>query len=176
MSSYPEVAAKAKEAKELEIHQLLRDNDICFSYQAYVPFRNCEPNAETHAYLDFTIVKKWGVIVLEVDEDQHSNYDSSYDLIQEAHITANISLSTGQRLFFLRYNPDAYKVGGDICKTHKRLRHTALIEVIKQLDKEPPSEISRYFLFYDRHSLVSPLPCIAECWPEAVQKQSRSLA
>ena len=63
-------------SKELEVHQALRDAQITFEYQHYLPFRGCGLESETaHAYADFALPTPWGYVLLEVDEEQHKAYD-----------------------------------------------------------------------------------------------------
>ena len=43
-------------SKELEVHQALRDAQIAFEYQRYLPFRGCGMEWETaHAFADFAL-------------------------------------------------------------------------------------------------------------------------
>ena len=43
-------------SKELEVHQALRDAQITFEYQHYLPFRGCGLESETaHAFADFAL-------------------------------------------------------------------------------------------------------------------------
>ena len=65
-------------SKELEVHQALRDAQITFEYQHYLPFRGCGLESETaHAFADFALPAPWGYVLLEVDEEQHKVYDPS---------------------------------------------------------------------------------------------------
>ena len=58
-------------SKELEVHQALRDAQITFEYQHYLPFRGCGLESETaHAFADFALATPWGYVLLEVDEEQ----------------------------------------------------------------------------------------------------------
>ena len=68
-------------SKELEVHQALRDAQITFEYQHYLPFRGCGLESETaHAFADFALPTPWGYVLLEVDEEQHKVYDPSCDV------------------------------------------------------------------------------------------------
>ena len=44
-------------SKELEVHQSLRDAQITFEHQHYLPFRGCGLESETaHAFADFAFL------------------------------------------------------------------------------------------------------------------------
>ena len=50
-------------SEELEVHQALRDAQITFEYQHYLPFRGCGLGSETaHAYADFALPMLWGYV------------------------------------------------------------------------------------------------------------------
>ena len=99
--------------KELDLHQSLQQAGVDFEYQKHMPFKRCGLESETaSAYIDFVIQKAWGVILLECDEDQRMAYDPSCDLRRDFDSCASIALGSQRKAVVLRYNPDAFKVGG----------------------------------------------------------------
>jgi hypothetical protein len=164
--------------KELEIHQLLRDAGLEFTYQHHLPFKGCGLDSETTcAYADFVLHTSWGAIILEVDEQQHSHYDPSCDVRRDFDMAASVALGSGGKLLILRYNPDAFKVGGVTRTTTKKERHAKLLTLLGELRaKEPDLPLSRLFMFYDRASNDSVLPVVAEHWSAPVQGVSRLVA
>ena len=159
-------------SKELEVHQLMREAGIQFEYQHYLPFATCGLASETQrAFVDFVIMTAWGAILLEVDEDQHNHYDLSCDVRRDFDIAASVALGSGHKLVILRYNPDAFKVGGVTRRTSKRERHAKLLALIGRLQVEPAAPFERLFLSYDHES--GSLPSVAEHWDEVAKAVSR---
>ena len=162
-------------SKELEVHQALRDAQITFEYQHYLPFRGCGLESETaHAFADFALATPWGYVLLEVDEEQHKVYDPSCDVRRDFDMAASVALGSGRKLLVLRYNPDAFKIAGMTRRTTKKERHAQLIRLLGELlAREPEAPFTRLFLFYDRAAENNTLPCVAEHWSEPVRAVSR---
>ena len=140
--------------KELEVHQALRDAQITFEYQHYLPFRGCGLES--------------GYVLLEVDEEQHKAYDPSCDVRRDFDMAASVALGSGHKLLVLRYNPDAFKIAGVTRRTTKKERHAQLIRLLGELlAREPEAPFTRLFLFYDRAAENNALPCVAEHWRAA---------
>jgi hypothetical protein len=161
--------------KELEVHQLLRDAGLEFTYQHYVPFKSCGLESETkYAYADFVLHTTWGAIILEVDEEQHAHYDPSCDVRRDFDVSASVSLGSGGKLVIVRFNPDAFKVGGVTLRTTKKERHAKLLMLLGELRaQEPELRLSRLFLFYDRAAQDSALPLVAEQWEDVARMISK---
>jgi hypothetical protein len=143
-----------------------------------MPFRSCGLVSETaHAYIDFIIQKPWGVILLECDEEQHKAYDPSCDLRRDFDSCASIALGSQHKAVVLRYNPDAFKVGGVTRRTSKKDRQQKLIEILKSWEEDPAPGLgfARFFLFYDAADDAAPLPLVAQSWDEEVRAISRRL-
>ena len=165
-------------SKELEVHQALRDAQITFEYQHYLPFRGCGLESETaHAYADFALPMPWGYVLLEVDEEQRKAYDPSCDVRRDFDMAASVALGSGRKLLVLRYNPDAFKIAGVTRRTTKKERHAQLIRLLGELlAREPEAPFTRLFLFYDRAAENNALPCVAEHWSEPVRSDTSVMA
>jgi hypothetical protein len=171
-----ENAKATTKKKELEVQQLLRDAGVEFSYQHYVPFKNCGLESETnYAYADFVIHTAWGAIILEVDEQQHAHYDASCDVRRDFDMAASVSMGSGGKLVIIRFNPDAFKIGGVTRRTTKKERHAKLLVLLGELRCEPEQRLSRLFLFYDRAAQDSELPLVAEKWDNDVARMVSKL-
>jgi hypothetical protein len=158
--------------KELCVFQALTEAGVSFDYQVYMPFRTCGLGSETkHAFADFVIAKPWGSIVLEVDEEQHSAYDTSCDPRRDFDIFASVAMGSGEKVVILRYNPDSYKIGGVTRPTSQKERLQRLLSIIE--GPEPTEK--RLFLYYDRPSADATLPCVAEHWDVVARIISRSV-
>ena len=166
-------------SKELDLYALLQNAGIEFEYQKHLPFKGCGLDSETaHAHIDFCIQKPWGVILLECDEQQHSQYDPSCDVRRDFDSLASISLGSQHKAVVLRYNPDAFHVAGKTRYTTKKDRQQKLLEVLQAWDEDPAPNLgfARFFMFYDAADENSELPSVAASWPEDVRALSRRLA
>ena len=174
-SGHPKALTKQK---ELVLHELLTKAEIQFEYQKHLPFRSCGLASETvHAFIDFAIPKPGGVILLECDEEQHSSYDASCDVRRDFDSCASIALGSQHKAVVLRYNPDAFQIGGQTRYTTKKVRHEKLLEVLEEWKEDPAPHLgfARFFLFYDAESEDAGLPLIARQWAEEVQQLSRRI-
>ena len=174
-SEHPKALTKRK---ELAIYQVLRKADVDFEYQKHMPFRSCGLASETsYAYIDFAILTFWGVILLEIDEFQHSHYDASCDVRRDFDTCASIALGSQQKAIVLRFNPDAFKVAGKTRYTTKKVRYAKLLETIKSWESDPAPEFgfARFFMYYDADDDAAALPAIAKDWPEDVKAVSRRI-
>ena len=92
------------------------------------------------------------VVIVEVDEHQHSMYDVSCERAREFHISDAI----GRPTYFIRYNPDSYRVGGSRVKVKKTCREKRLISVMreflfKSVNNLPETGFETVFLYYDEN-------------------------
>ena len=102
---------------------------------------------------DFFFDRKTHVVIVEVDEHQHSSYDVSCERVRELHISEAI----GRPTYFIRYNPDAYHVNGAAVRVPKNIREQRLVQVMKEcLFSDESSECKNdtflmrtVFLYYD---------------------------
>ena len=93
------------------------------------------------------------VVIVEVDEHQHSMYDVSCERAREFHIADAV----GRPTYFIRYNPDAYRVNGNIVKVKRTLRENKLIDVLRDLlfrTIEAQSALETVFLYYDEKNEI----------------------
>jgi hypothetical protein len=174
-SGEPKAVTKTK---ELDVHLELGKAGVEFEYQKYLPFRQCGLVSETaYCFVDFAIQKPWGVLLLEVDEQQHTSYVASCDVRRDFDIAASVALGSQHKLVMLRYNPDAFKVDGNTCTTSKKDRLAKLIATIKAWDEDPAPGMpfARFFMFYDAKS-GQQWPVIGEEWvSDDVRQISRCL-
>jgi len=86
---------------------------------------------------DFFIeTPKGHVIILEVDEDHHKQYDINCEIVR----MFNIQQAIMTPIIFVRYNPDAYKPGGvKTTAVPKKVRYNKLRATITRLIHFPPT-------------------------------------
>jgi hypothetical protein len=141
-------ATKVWHAKELRIKTLLLKNNIQFTHDKIVD-SSCSRKRP-----DFIIHSNWGVIVLEVDEHQHTK---SYECECELSRMKQIYMDLGtEKVMFVRYNPDKYK--SPITPYNKLKREEYLIKYIQEILTSPVPKwfLSSVYLFYDGFIPSSP--------------------
>lgn len=78
--------------------------------------------------VDFVFERDEGVLLLEYDEQMHSDRDRRCELVRQA----NCSLGYGGRpVHWIRFNPDAFKIDGKTRVTTRKERETKLLKLIQ---------------------------------------------
>ena len=114
---------------------------------------SCVDTSDTWCRIDFVLGKPNGYIFLEIDENQHKfGYEStlSCDMKRMAKVMTSIRIersTTTPRIFWLRYNPHAWRVDGSLQCTYKRERELWLIQFLNELDIEDDLVIG--YAYYD---------------------------
>ena len=91
--------------------------------------------------IDVTVAGRAGVIFLEVDEGQHrfGGYSVGCDTARMARIVEALAFEGNTLpILFVRYNPDAFRVGGQtVRRLSKATREAALVSVVRSWAPEP---------------------------------------
>ena len=112
------------------------------------------------------ITTHWGVIVLQVDANQHASYPAECDLRRNYNTYVSITRTGEQRVAILRYNPDEFHLDCINVQIETEARHRRLVEVLRAWmapDWVPTRPFERFFLYYDSESGAN-LPRIAADW------------
>jgi len=97
-----------------------------------------------------------GLVFLEVDENQHQyGYDAlvSCDMRRMAQVMESLFHELGEALpsiYWLRYNPGAYRVDGDLVRVPKEERERRLVSWLRAFEADPDSRLEIGYAFYDR--------------------------
>ena len=135
----PESTLRYK-TKEFLVVNYLEENGINFIHNKSVGFvcGNYRPDILIDAHTHFVIV--------EIDEDQHKNYDGKCELVR----MLNIHQAQGMRCIFIRYNPDVFRVKNKTKKVHTSARLDILLtEIQNHIKYFPEDEVTIYRLFYN---------------------------
>ena len=109
--------------------------------------------AGANARIDFVLGVPNGYVFLEVDEHQHQyGYDAliSCDMKRMSHVMESLAVETGGHLpciYWLRYNPHAWRVGGEVCTVPKAEREARLVAWLEGFECVAPLGIG--YAFYD---------------------------
>ena len=94
-----------------------------------------------------------GYVILEVDEHQHNfGYDSklSCDMKRMSKVMTSLVMEVGDavpNMFWIRYNPHAWRVNGERCSVPKTEREAWLCSFISGLEVIAPLTIG--YAYYD---------------------------
>ena len=126
-----------------------------FKREKRIDFRCADVQSKTaYCRIDFVVSTPGGLVFLEVDEDQHLyGYDAmvSCDMKRMAHVMETLGMELGDSLpyvYWLRYNPNAYHVDGDLVRVPKDDRETRLLDWLSDFEAVAPLGIG--YAFYDR--------------------------
>ena len=127
--------SKRLKVEEERIVQLLESMQIPFIREHRISFCGAQQGNTTFALLDFLIEQLSRRIIVSVDERQHdswSGYEISCELARMADVCQAIALEDNSRpLLWVRYNPNAYRVDGELCKTGRGDRQLALSALLR---------------------------------------------
>ncbi|MHB1954072.1 MAG: hypothetical protein ACYCOU_10025, partial [Sulfobacillus sp.] len=139
--------------KELAIERLLENLGLAFVHDKQVE-GGC-----TRRRPDFRIERPWGTVILEVDEHQHDrkNYACECEVARMRQIYFDLGVE-GQKLVFLRYNPDRYIPSyGKEKTTSARQEHLAKLLTMTYGESCPDARpLTVVYLFYDGFSELDP--------------------
>ena len=113
----------------------------------------CVDADDTYCRLDFVVAVAGGYVFLEVDEHQHRfGYDASLscDMKRMAKVMTSLTIEAGDsvpRVLWLRYNPHAYHVDGDLVSIPKVEREEWLVAFLRDAVLVEPLAIA--YAFYD---------------------------
>ena len=136
-----------------------------FVREKHLDFQCQDTRSCSFARIDFVIGVRGGVVFLEVDEDQHACYGVACDCSRMASVHETTVLhSDPQPVVFVRYNPDAYRVDGELQTILKKDRMARLVEFLKEIEVKPGEVYMQiYYMYYDR-SECNDLPDV--CYDE----------
>lgn len=98
--------------------------------------------------VDFTFEMPSGVVLLECDEKQHSEYVKRCELVRQAEVALGYG---GLPVHWVRYNPDAFKINGATRVTKREERESTLLRHLQLALTRPDYEhfITVTYICYD---------------------------
>jgi hypothetical protein len=79
---------------------------------------------------DFSYEWDEGVLLLEYDEQMHSNRNQRCELVRMAEVCLGYG---GRPVFWIRYNPDAFMVAGERLVTPRQTRENVLLKMLQNM-------------------------------------------
>ena len=106
-------------------------------------------------------------VLLEVDENQHSAYPLQCETARMLDVMAAIRATGDERkTLWIRYNPDAFRVGGDRMHRSTKRRLSRLEEVIR--GQNQTSDVQILFMYYDASTDGVPRFVSSESFPTSL--------
>jgi hypothetical protein len=152
----PDGQARHKKEEE-RVRRLLRKAGFDIVSEHRIDFR-CVDGSETWARIDVLILRCGGVIFLEVDEEQHRfGYTVVCDMKRMAKVMESLNLeslkagATSLPVLWLRYNPGAFRVDGELQRVPKKQREAELLAFIRawEFPKEGGQSCFIKYMYYD---------------------------
>ena len=137
-----------RKAQENIIKQLLDDNNIIYTTYDKIIKDGCSTKRP-----DFTFDLGDRIIVLEVDENQHSSYPVECETNRMIQIHQDYG---GLDVCFIRYNPDTYKDKNNKTIKSNNNKHKTLLNTLNSLMiHKPQYNLSAIYLYYDGYDNIN---------------------
>jgi len=144
--------------EEYKIEKLLLDNNIHFKREHYVSY-SCDNDIDnSSSRIDFVIEHTdcngtFGIICLEVDENQHEDRMLSCEVSRMSKIVEILTIQGNTLpIRFIRYNPHAFKQDNKTHRTTQNQRHDILLNTIYTITFT--SQLSVKYLFYTTYNTI----------------------
>ena len=133
-------------SKELLVKQYLSDNHNGFIHNTPLETINCDCSLRRR--IDFRLLIDNTYLCIEVDENQHSSY------MKDEIRYNDIYMGFSGKFIFIRFNPDNYRINGELKQTQIKTRFKKLSEEINKhvirIQNEENSELLEiHKLFYN---------------------------
>ena len=135
--------------KEENLQTLFSQEQIPFEYQTIFDFITVDDYQYECCLIDFSIKKENVQILIEVDEFQHTNIN--YSLRNEIQRMLQVNKKLNDKVIWIRYNPDRYKVNGVFKQKPEIEKEFILLNTITNITKY--LQYKYIYLFYDTISI-----------------------
>tara|TARA_Y100000389_G_scaffold128022_2_gene125396 strand:- start:15164 stop:16834 length:1671 start_codon:yes stop_codon:yes gene_type:complete len=133
-------SVKLRLKKENIIRNLLDKNNIKYNSHNKIMNKNCDKYRP-----DFCIDMNTHMVILEVDEFQHSHYLCDCEYTRMFNISNAFG---GLPVIWLRYNPDPYMIKNTRTNTLQKQRHELLLKYLTRHCLKPPSNLAEVIYLY----------------------------
>jgi hypothetical protein len=143
---HTELGRQRQKKKEQSMANFLDKSGIKYDRELSISF--CNQGNKKTARIDFVIYKPWGVVLLELDEEQHKHYPIICEVARMIDIIGQQILSGREDKFkIIRFNPDAFKMA---CKTTKVQQQERRARLLECMTEAPQRQFEIQYMFYDQ--------------------------
>ena len=115
----------------------------------YAPFRQCGDTKQP----DTILIEKRVMAIVETDEHNHEKYELPCEFGKALqHGQSGLHTEGVDRICFIRFNPDTWRVNGKIVKMRFEDRLPYLKQAIDKAVNEQTEDFEMYHLFYPSES------------------------
>eukprot|EP00884_Botryococcus_braunii_P003008 jgi/Botrbrau1/12708/Bobra.67_1s0071.1 len=169
----PEGQARQKK-QEQRIVRALERAGFHFKREHQITF-DCLENSNKYARIDFVLVEHERIVFLEVDEDQHmfgaDGGTIRCDMKRMGNVIEALTLGGNTLpICFVRYNPNAFRVNGELQRINKTHREKFLVEFLNDPNNFPDMPLSIRYLFYDTQDGEIPEVCLDADYNEQMRE------
>ena len=106
-----------------------------------------------------TVSSLSAIIIVECDEFQHDDRDTSCEVARMTQVNEALALEGNTLpIVWIRWNPDAFRVNGDLQKVKKKERGAQLVRLLREMEMGKanlsPGSVSILYMFYDRDDSI----------------------
>lgn len=145
----PNIRSRCREVKLAGTLDQWADDDKISKYTTWNKQNQLADPLQCGKYrVDFTFETPSGVVFLECDEKQHSEYVKRCELVRQAEVALGYG---GLPVHWIRYNPDAFKINGTTRVTKRGERESTLLRNLQLALTRPDYEhfITVTYICYD---------------------------
>ena len=143
---HSEEGQQRQKREEQKVAKALEAAGIYFKREHHVSF-DCWD--DTFARLDFLVLKPSCCILVEVDEGEHEWYGIECEVSRMTKVHAAFAVEGNTLpLLFIRYNPHAFKVDGQLCAVGTGNRLARLVQFVQDWQCVPAKALEVQYMFY----------------------------
>jgi hypothetical protein len=148
--------------KEEAFDRFLKAAGVTFEREPRIGF--CGEGAKKYAKPDFVVYVNYGIVIVELDEFQHSHYPAECEVARMLDLFAQHAKNgaEGGKLHIIRFNPDAFSIAGRRQRVPIAERHARVLWAVAQA---PEGDFGITYLFYDAERPCALPPCCS-AFPE----------
>lgn len=137
--------------QERVVAKVLQSKGFIFKKQLRVGLGSSVDSEQRFALVDFALYFDDRIVLLEVDEHQHSAYDGTCELKRMMDVSSRLMLAGELRpIKWIRYNPDPFKAGAKRRNPSRELRAHRLVDAIRApMPIQPAPKVMIHYMYYD---------------------------
>lgn len=154
-SFHSEEGQQRQRREEQKVSKALEAAGIDFEREHHVKF-DCWN--DSFARLDFLVLRHSCCILLEVDEGEHEWYGIECEVSRMTKVHAAMAIEGNTLpLLFIRYNPHAFRVDGQLHTVRTRDRLDRLVQFIEKWQSSADNPLEVQYMFYSCEQMQSGL-------------------
>ena len=152
---HSEEGQQRKKQAEERVAQALDVAGLIYKREHHVSF-SCW--GDSFARTDFLLDRRGGILLTEVDEGQHGWNGLLCEVARMTKMHTAFALEGNTLpIGIIRFNPDAFRVDGQLCRVSTIDRLAKLVDVVRQWKFGPEGSLQIQYMYYDCHTVEGSL-------------------